>query len=255
MILRSVMKHVRDQNWVAVGLDFLIVVVGVFIGIQVANWNEEQAEGGLAARYVGQLINDIRSDISDIEVGYRTSEWRLGALSALLEKAGLPMVDISFLPEQQIEVPRPAISNDSITYLMNASTYTRFLDNDRPAYVSLLNSGNARLIGRIRPWSCIQSYYAQYDEVRLFEERLLLFRTELVSAQHQAGVSIAGHLSEEETLSRIRDDEALAAAMSSNRLFVYYHMIVLGDLRRQAELLLSTLESNRVTCDLGESSL
>ena len=24
------MKHVRDQNWFAVGLDFLIVVVGVF---------------------------------------------------------------------------------------------------------------------------------------------------------------------------------------------------------------------------------
>jgi hypothetical protein len=44
MILRSVMKHVRDQNWFAVFLDFLIVVVGVFIGIQVANWNEAQAE-------------------------------------------------------------------------------------------------------------------------------------------------------------------------------------------------------------------
>lgn len=28
MILRSVMKHVRDQNWVAVGVDFIIVVVG-----------------------------------------------------------------------------------------------------------------------------------------------------------------------------------------------------------------------------------
>ena len=44
MILRSVMKHVRDQNWVAVGLDFLIVVVGVFIGIQVANWNDARVQ-------------------------------------------------------------------------------------------------------------------------------------------------------------------------------------------------------------------
>jgi len=44
MILRSVMKHVRDQNWFAVFLDFLIVVVGVFIGIQVANWNEMRQE-------------------------------------------------------------------------------------------------------------------------------------------------------------------------------------------------------------------
>lgn len=33
MILRRLTKHVKDQNWFAVALDFLIVVVGVFIGI------------------------------------------------------------------------------------------------------------------------------------------------------------------------------------------------------------------------------
>jgi hypothetical protein len=37
MILRSVTKHVQEQNWFAVFIDFFIVVVGVFIGIQVAN--------------------------------------------------------------------------------------------------------------------------------------------------------------------------------------------------------------------------
>ena len=44
MILRSLTRHVREQNWFAVFLDFLIVVVGVFIGIQVANWNAERAD-------------------------------------------------------------------------------------------------------------------------------------------------------------------------------------------------------------------
>lgn len=43
MILRRITEHVRAQNWFAVALDFVIVVVGVFIGIQVANWNEERA--------------------------------------------------------------------------------------------------------------------------------------------------------------------------------------------------------------------
>ena len=40
MILRRVAEHVQAQNWFAVALDFLIVVVGVFVGIEVANWNE-----------------------------------------------------------------------------------------------------------------------------------------------------------------------------------------------------------------------
>ena len=28
MLLRRVIKHVREQNWLAVGIDFLIVVTG-----------------------------------------------------------------------------------------------------------------------------------------------------------------------------------------------------------------------------------
>jgi hypothetical protein len=36
MILRSVTKRVKDQNWFAVGLDLLIVVFGVYIGLQVS---------------------------------------------------------------------------------------------------------------------------------------------------------------------------------------------------------------------------
>lgn len=30
----------KDQNWFAVALDFIIVVVGVFFELQVSNWNE-----------------------------------------------------------------------------------------------------------------------------------------------------------------------------------------------------------------------
>ena len=48
MILRRIKAHVEKENWFAVGIDFAIVVIGVFIGLQVANWNEargEQARG------------------------------------------------------------------------------------------------------------------------------------------------------------------------------------------------------------------
>ena len=44
MLLRRITEHVRAQNWFAVGIDFLIVVVGVFIGIQVANWNDTRVQ-------------------------------------------------------------------------------------------------------------------------------------------------------------------------------------------------------------------
>ena len=30
MLLRRVIEHVREQNWIAIGIDFAIVVVGVY---------------------------------------------------------------------------------------------------------------------------------------------------------------------------------------------------------------------------------
>ena len=35
MILRRVIGHFRRQEWTAIAIDFVIVVVGVFVGIQV----------------------------------------------------------------------------------------------------------------------------------------------------------------------------------------------------------------------------
>ena len=70
MILRSVMKHVRDQNLFAVGLDFVIVVVGVFIGIQVANWNEARQRNAELAAALENLAQEVKI----------TAEFRAGRL-------------------------------------------------------------------------------------------------------------------------------------------------------------------------------
>ena len=40
MLLRRIIEHVKVQNWTAVALDLVIVVVGVFVGIQVSNCND-----------------------------------------------------------------------------------------------------------------------------------------------------------------------------------------------------------------------
>ena len=59
MLLRRITKHVKDQNWFAVGIDFVIVVIGVFIGIQVANWNTERVDRTEEASFLYALQQDI----------------------------------------------------------------------------------------------------------------------------------------------------------------------------------------------------
>ena len=57
MLLRSVSRHVKDQNWFAVLIDFAIVVFGVFIGIQVANWNAMRLEIAEEAAVIQEIRN------------------------------------------------------------------------------------------------------------------------------------------------------------------------------------------------------
>ncbi len=40
MILRKLADAIREQNWSTVILEILIIVVGIFIGLQVDGWNE-----------------------------------------------------------------------------------------------------------------------------------------------------------------------------------------------------------------------
>ena len=41
MILRRVATALREQNWSTITIEFLLLVVGVFLGIQAANWNPQ----------------------------------------------------------------------------------------------------------------------------------------------------------------------------------------------------------------------
>ena len=60
MLLRRVTRHVRSQNWFAVGVDFLIVVVGVFVGLQVQDWNDARKERAEERALLGRLLTETR---------------------------------------------------------------------------------------------------------------------------------------------------------------------------------------------------
>ncbi|MEO1029359.1 MAG: hypothetical protein AAFX02_09920 [Pseudomonadota bacterium] len=57
----------KAQNWTAVGIDFVIVVVGVFIGLQVANWNTARADRIQEREIVLQLIAEANESTTRID--------------------------------------------------------------------------------------------------------------------------------------------------------------------------------------------
>ena len=80
MLLRRVIEHVKAQNWTAVALDFVIVVVGVFVGIQVANWNDARVERVGEKQLVLRLIDEARQSDAAIAAAIEYNASRLDAV-------------------------------------------------------------------------------------------------------------------------------------------------------------------------------
>ena len=67
MVIRRIREHAADANWFAVGIDILIVVIGVFLGMQASNWNEARVERQQGESYRARLIEDLRANESDLK--------------------------------------------------------------------------------------------------------------------------------------------------------------------------------------------
>lgn len=79
MLFRRIDQHVRDQNWFAVAIDFAIVVIGVFIGIQLGNWNSDQEDAREYDLAQDRLVSEIQANLTilddtDAQLSRRLSE-------------------------------------------------------------------------------------------------------------------------------------------------------------------------------------
>ena len=62
MILSRIVHHLKTQNWTAVAIEFVIVIAGVVIGFQVTAWNADRAAEARADSYLERFILDLATD-------------------------------------------------------------------------------------------------------------------------------------------------------------------------------------------------
>ncbi len=67
MLMRRIREHVGKHNWFAVGVDLIIVVLGVFLGTQVSNWNAERLAHEAGDTYRARIVRDLENNDADLE--------------------------------------------------------------------------------------------------------------------------------------------------------------------------------------------
>ena len=67
MILQNLTRAIREQNWFAVVLEFVIVIAGVVIGFQIQAWNAGRSDQADESRYLLQVGAALAHDLSRVD--------------------------------------------------------------------------------------------------------------------------------------------------------------------------------------------
>jgi hypothetical protein len=102
MLFKRVAQHVVAQNWTAVAIDFLIVVIGVVIGIQVSNWNDQRLDRKLEQGYLLRLHEDVLRSINRLELDTEFSRQQNRDLKVVL----LALEQCQVSEDQEVQVQR-----------------------------------------------------------------------------------------------------------------------------------------------------
>jgi len=90
MILRRVSDHLRRQDWIALFLDLLIVVVGIYLGLQVDAWNQDRQDRATEREYLERLLVDMNESIDAQLITQRAFEGSIVATDYVgeIQRAG-----------------------------------------------------------------------------------------------------------------------------------------------------------------------
>jgi hypothetical protein len=84
VILKRVSEAIRRQDWVAVLLEFLILVVGIFLGLQATSWNEERQRQSSRLETLNLLQDETLANLGRIDRRNRYYEERIAQLTVVV---------------------------------------------------------------------------------------------------------------------------------------------------------------------------
>ena len=168
MLLRSITQHVREQNWFAVFLDFVIVVAGILIAFQITNWNEARVEAQREQVLLERLHHDF---VGIVAWGDRIMPWVNEAPE-----------DVSRLIDQIRADTEPEL-DDAFRRSARASVYLFATFEISPTYQELVSTGTLSRISNTELREALASYGRNRDAERIVTEGLYALQNQGVTRE------------------------------------------------------------------------
>ena len=188
MILQRLSLSIRKQDWFTVFVETMIVVLGVFIGLQVNNWNAERQRQASERDYLERLHRDV------VELTQRRATYAEGrpvilrALELLTEFVNGEREDLSAAKEYvRSAVPAQRDTSDEeldsrFCGLMDGSSYLTPPPSELPTATELVSAGRIDMITSNKVKLGLLSYLQQVERSQEFIEVSQLGVIELSAA-------------------------------------------------------------------------
>lgn len=155
MILRRLADAIRHQDWFTVVIEFVIVVVGIFVALQVDGWNQRRLDHAIGQQYLENIRAAIRADIDMLNGEIEQAKLRRVAAEYTLRAIKTGTYDDAGLFIRQVDQ----------TGRWDAPTY------QRAAYEDLVATGSARFISpalrdQLHEYYRSQLKFAQVDSLQ-----------------------------------------------------------------------------------------
>jgi hypothetical protein len=148
MIFRRLAQNLLEQNWTTIAIEFVLLVCGVFLGIQAANWNETRRDHAREAEFLARLERDFVA--IDARLDDNIAKWQ--AYSAAPRRV---LADLAVFREQGIW---PRGKQETLADL-NEVFNGRVPAPRAATYVELLSAGQLELIRNVT----LRDALLQYD--------------------------------------------------------------------------------------------
>ena len=230
MILSRLAEHLRKQRWTSVAIELVIVVLGVFIGLQAQDWSRQRDNRASETRLVADLLADLGLDRDNYAGALKTDKRVITSANASLVGAGL----------QPIQFDEAASSGGLATYALNLAALPGFPEDQRErmwtgvvigyfprpstaTYDAMAGAGDFKIIRDRDLVRDIQIYHSLTDSVSAQNDKLLGIRATTLGIGARHGLAPFQSMPVASYLRLVADTPQLAAAIRIQATFAIYH--------------------------------
>ena len=215
------------------GLEFLVVVVGILAALAVGDWTEARRDRALEQHLLASLIADLEADRRDAELQAKLMEGHRNAVEHVLFLTGHPAASAS-----QTFSAAPSEIDAALTVLLDYAELQVF----DPTYAEMISTGSIRVIRDPALRREISTYYQAAEVLLAIPLRLVDPRPELQSALAGAGIAPGESSQMSDLVGRLRSDPMIATHALRIRQY-YSSSFVLDAMNEQRESLVQAVQS------------